>query len=491
MSATRIILAAHVRSARSALRHDMRMRIVWLIILVAGIAGGMLSARQLAGALAAQLWLLFVRAWVGIGILAVLSTLRDGLSGDEALLLLTLPILPATRFRALCARILVEQLGIWLLLLAGVLGATLGWEGLIWLILGLAGMAAAAMCSIIGTLLIVRYAVPHSNMLRRSATIGGIGLGLGLFAALAGWIAVPPSILPAPGLASALCVLLLIIVTGPLAGQCGRLYVAAFHALQGYAGQRRTITPPGVAALCRSLARYRNIAGAMAVKEVLNQSRNPFNWARGIAVALYLLLFPWVSGRVMAYGMPATLVMTGYVAALTLLTLIDAAPSPLGSEGNRLTLYLSAPCDLAGILRAKLAVFLAPLLLEGLVLSLALGLWLRLPIGKLLFAVIVVALMIVGTTALLTWGSAWDEDLNLPVEGPMVALLHEQVPTTPRRIWLINLSILMLAGALLLICKLPALLALPALALLDAAVLAGTWRFSRRYLHRLLRWGVP
>jgi len=222
----------------------------------------------------------------------------------------------------------------------------------------------------------------------------------------------------------------------------------------------------------------------MAVKELLNQSRNPFNWARAIVLAVYVLPFPWIYSRIVSYRFPETVAIAGYVSGLTFLTLVDASPSPTGSEGNRLTLYLTAPTDLPGILRAKLAVFLTPLLAEGLLLSLALGLWLQVSPGDLLYVVMLVALIIVVPTTVLIWGSAWDEDLNLPVEGGMAALIHEQIPATPRRIWLINLGILLFAAMLLLAWKLPAPLALPALALLDAAVMTGAWQFGRRYIQR-------
>jgi len=261
MSTTRIMLATHIRSARSALRHDTQMRIVWAIVLITGLAGGFWSAHLLAGRLAewqkagpdvlrAQLWLLFARTWVGLGLLAILSTLRDGLNDREALLLLTLPIPPAARFRALLALTLIQGLGLWLLLLTAVTAATLRADALVWLPLGLLGMGVAALCGIVVTLLVVRHLIPRGTLAQYIAGLGGLGLALALCAVLAGWITVPPALLPTPGPATALFALSLIVAAGCIPPRSMRC-----KAKPASAGSSHR---PG----CSSLVRYWQTAGA-------------------------------------------------------------------------------------------------------------------------------------------------------------------------------------------------------------------------------------
>ncbi len=78
--------------------------------------------------------------------------------------------------------------------------------------------------------------------------------------------------------------------------------------------------------------------------------------------------------------------------------------------------------------------------------------------------------------------SAWDEDLNLTVEGAAQALLMEEVAASPRRIWLFNLAVVLFALMFLVLWKLPAGLALVALALIDSSIAVGMWRFGLFHL---------
>jgi hypothetical protein len=431
--------------------------------------------------------MLYLGLWGGISFLAMLTTLRLGLGSDKLVLLMTLPVSPAARFCTLYGLILIEGLWNWLLLAAGVLavslGVTLGWAAATWVAFMLVGAAFIVWCSAIVTLLAIRYIVPRRRKLPRAGVLGSLGVALvGTATFMAGFAASPP----APGPGSIVMVLLLAVAIGPLAGWAGRLYVASFHIIEGRSGPRTAVNVPGIQVIGGLLARNRNLTSALFRKALLGRSRSALNWARVVAILVYLALFPPIREALTAYDISDTLAVVGYTALLCVLAIIDSAPSPIGGEGNRLTLYLTAPFTIAEILRAKLTVFLAPVLLAGLAITLLLGRWIGLSAYEVGYAASAVALIVVGDTALLVWGSVWDEDLDVVLEGAMQTLLHEEAPITTRRLWLLNMSLLLLVVGLTLVWKLPAVLALPALVVLDGVVLAVAWRFSCAYLRRLL-----
>src|SRR5205823_1505449 len=160
-----------------ALRTDTRMRITWLIALALDFGVGTWSVNILiarltqwhaAGpsALANGLWLLCLIGWAGISLFTVLSTLQlgfsnPGIGSNSSLLLMTLPIPLATRFRALYGLMFFDGIGNWLLLEMSIIGIALtivlGWQALIWLVLLLAGVCVVIWFSIVITLLVIRY----------------------------------------------------------------------------------------------------------------------------------------------------------------------------------------------------------------------------------------------------------------------------------------------------------------------------------------------
>lgn len=105
------------------------------------------------------------------------------------------------------------------------------------------------------------------------------------------------------------------------------------------------------------------------------------------------------------------------------------------------------------------------------------------------FALVVTALLVAGTLPLFVWGSAWDEDLSLVVEGATQTILQEETPITPRRMWLLTLGSASFAGMVLLLWKFPPELALTALVVFDAAITAGMWHVGRAQLWRVIRVG--
>jgi hypothetical protein len=134
-------------------------------------------------------------------------------------------------------------------------------------------------------------------------------------------------------------------------------------------------------------------------------------------------------------------------------------------------------------------VFLLPVLVEGLAIDLILGWRLGLTISEIGFAAVAIILVIIACTALSVWGSIWDEDLNLAVEGTVQMMLQEEAAITPRRLGLLNLSLLLFAALLLVAYKLPPILALIVLLLFDGLVVTMMLHLSEAHLRRLIRRG--
>jgi hypothetical protein len=150
MSIALLIWKAHLKTAYNALRQDTRVKITRLIALTFDAVVGswfvhqlleQVSQWQAAGStmLEARLWLLCSGAWGAICFFTILSTITLGFGNDQSLLLVTLPIPPAARFRALYGLMFFEGIGNWLLLESIVVGVplvvSLGWQALTWLVL--------------------------------------------------------------------------------------------------------------------------------------------------------------------------------------------------------------------------------------------------------------------------------------------------------------------------------------------------------------------
>ncbi len=101
-------------------------------------------------------------------------------------------------------------------------------------------------------------------------------------------------------------------------------------------------------------------------------------------------------------------------------------------------------------------------------------------------AAFLMILLLVGYTACIVWGSVFDLDINQIAEGAMQSLMQGELPVTPRRLQLLGISTLLLVGMILLILKLPIVLSIPALMLLDGVVYVGLWRFGMVRLRRLI-----
>lgn len=490
---------AHLRSAYSALRQDARTRVAWFIALTFDVAAGFWSIHQLlnwvsqwhvAGSpvLNAHLWLLCLGAWGGISFFTILSIVTLGFGNDQSLLLMTLPIPPAARFRALYGLMFSEGIGNWLLLESVVVGVPLvvilGWQALAWLALLLAGVAFVAWVSIVATLLAMRYVLPNLKRALFIILVFSIGIAVVYQVVhLAGITLHTPSlaVLPTPTLVSLLFVILLVLLTGPLAGSAGKLYLAAFHSTEGRSSSHTVVNLPGMRALSKLLGRYRGLLGALLLKGVLNQSRNVFTWARLVIVLVCVAIFPLVRTFLAPYRLSGVVLVVAYSSGVAILAIVEYAAYAISSEGSRLNLYLAAPLGVAAYLRARLVVFLIPMLSIGLLLGLVFAWWTGLTAFETVLAMLTVALVLTGYTTFIVWGSAWDEDLSLTAEGMMQVLLQEELPFTPRRLQLLGMSLPLIAAMFLLVWKLPGMPSMAALALLDGMVLVLGWHLS--YIH--------
>ncbi len=498
-----LIWKAHLKSAYRALRQDTRTKIAWFIALTFDLVVGLWSIRQLLASveqwqaggpsmLEARLWLLCLGAWGGISLFTILSTMTLGFGSDQPRLLVTLPISPAAHFRALYGLMFFEGIGNWLLLESVVIGIplaiVLGWQALSWLTLLLPGVAVTAWISIVATLLVIRYILPHLQKALLFALASGAGLVIVYLVihTLRLTLHMPSLSTPAPGLVSLLFVLVLVLVAGPFAGSAGKLYLKAFYEMEGRSREHAVLNLPGVQALSKLLGRYRTLTSALLVKGLLNQSRNAFTWGRLVIVLICISLFPLARTLLASYGLSNMQVVVVYSTGIAILAIVEYAAYAVSSEGVRLNFYLVAPAGIATYLRARLTVFLIPVLLIGLPLSLAFSWWIGLPAIAIVQTSLMVILILIGYTTFIVWGSAWDEDLNLASEGMMQVLTQEELPFTPRRLQLLGLSLILIAGMLLLVWKLPVLLSMPVLVLLDGIMIAVGWRFSYWHVRELV-----
>jgi hypothetical protein len=434
------ILRARSRELRNGWR-DGRRRAMLLFALAVNLALGIWGSDRLApaldrwqasGELGRGLGLLCLAAWSATAAMGLFAV-RDQGFGDRARLLFTLPVPPAARVRALaglCALQLVSGFGVTLLFLLGTLARKLGIHALSWILLLLGGMGGALWAVL---------ALQMAFTARRVAVF-------------------------------------------PL----GRLYEAAFFAEE--AGGSRARPRRLLRRLVRPLSRWRGPAGALLVREALIRGRHWLEWLRaGLFAAGLLLGFPALHRVLAARGLAGPLVLVGAVAATALFYVFDGSSSPLGAEGSRLLLFLTAPLGLGALLRAKLLVLLAPLLLGGsmaVAVLAALGGFSAAETGWTLAAA---GLVLAGTAAVFSLGSAWDADLDVEIESGMRGYVQENAPMSATRMALFGLASLAVAAELWLLWRLAPVPGLLAVAACDGLLLAALSRPAASALRRLAR----
>jgi len=277
-----------------------------------------------------------------------------------------------------------------------------------------------------------------------------------------------------------------LVIIGPLASLLGKLYRQAFYMQEGRSGARAVLMLPGVRLLSAWLSRYRTLTGALLYKGLLNQSRNVFTWGRTAILVICIALFPLLEQVMISYGFSPVSQVTVYSSIVAIIAVVEYAAYAISSEGARMSYYLLAPFGMATYLRARLVGFLLPVLTISLVVCCITSWWLRLTIYEAGMAALLMALLLVGYTACIVWGSVFDLDINQLAEGAMQNLMQEELPVTPRRLQLLGISFLLLAGMILLILKLPVVLSILALVLLDRVICVGLWRSGLARLKRLI-----
>lgn len=501
-----VVWRTGLKAALNAGRHDRRLQVALGLSLVFELAFGIWSVPRLqesiyqwqaAGpiALAMSLWMLCLSIWAATCFFAIIGALQ-ALKQDRTLLLMTLPMQPATLFRASYGSLLLESLWNWLPLQALIPGyvliPVLHWQALSWLLLIQVGCGTLVFLVQIAVLLCIRYLLPREQMKTRISllcVLGGTVAALVFFAVklitlgqwLVAWLR--------PEYLLVLYVLALIVGLGPLAPACGKLYSTTFTQMQGWDRSRIALIIPGTGLLKNTFARHRTLTGALFVRTVMNQSRNVITWLRIIPALILLPLFPVIHTFAARSGISKSMFAVAYVSMFTLLPILETAPNAISGEGNRFALYLTAPLTFRQILCAKLLLFLLPLLIEGLVGSFLLGMWFSLRMGQVGFASAATMLIIIGMMTLLVLGSSLDLDLNLSIEDSMQSFLQEEGPFSPRRMGLFSLSLLCFAAMLFLLWRLPALPALLALSVLDGAIVIGMVKMSNYILRNRLLHG--
>jgi len=443
------------RELHNARRKDVRMRTGARLGAALGLGlawwgAGALAARvaawQSGGVLGGWLGLLLLGAWWGAALWSAAGALRLGLAGEEQRSLLTLPLGARERWHALLGRLAAEWLGGTLLLGLGVPAAALllalGAAGLPW---ALALAAGGALAAYLGA------AAPFLLLAARDRLLGWAERG------------VPGGLGPAG------------------------LYARACYAAEARDRAPLARTLPGAGALARALEQWRTPAAALLRRGLLAQSRRWSFWGRVCGTALLVTLYPTLSRMLADQGLGGSALPALYAAALALLTIADGASSPLGAEGERLSLFLVAPLSAGALLRAKLTVFTLLFVGEAVALGAALALRDGRGLAGAACAAALAGLAMLGVCALFVGGSAADVDLVTPIDTPAAAFLHEEVPATLVRLALIGLAGLLLAAHGALAAWLPGAWGLAAQAALSAAVAMAALAFGRRALTRLAR----
>lgn len=489
------LLQVQIRAFRNAIVQSGRGRVLIVVSLIFYLVAGPLSLYQLLGllhqwqtqgiqALTSGLWTLCLSTWLGMALLTLISVQRS-LSRDELVLLFTLPLRPATLFRAWYSSFFIENMGVWMLFQAVIMGCALmyrlGWSAFPWLLLLEMGVGVVVMGNLLLALLSLRYlsSVLVLGMMQLACSVLNIWLRPSL--PFTSWLS--------PEMGMALFALLLLAGLGPFAAQEGRLMMATFSVLQAKDRARKRIIIPGTRLLQSLFERRRTLPGALATRAVLNQSRNLMTWLRILFAGVLLVLFPFVYSWLTAAGLSRSLSIIISTVVFTIAPVLETAPNAISGEGSRFALFLIAPLQVSQIIRAKLLQFLVPLLIEATVIGCVLSWWAGLPLIQFGFVLLANALMILGSVTLLVLGSAWDLDLHTIVEGAEQTFLQEEAPFSPRRIGLFNVALAWCGIMLYLLWSLPALIALLALILLTGILVTGMWRFSLACVGEVLRKG--
>ncbi|HYC91744.1 MAG TPA: hypothetical protein VEO54_21170 [Thermoanaerobaculia bacterium] len=488
MSAGSFLSVPAVTVRRLAHSRKARMLLAAVLLFDAAAIFGvvrMLAPRigdwQGSGLLDRNLWLLCLVSWGGTAALSMLAALQEGF-GQKAILTFTLPVPNPARLRILYGSVVYQLLNLWVIAGCGfgiAVVSTIGVRGLAWLVLQLTGHAFAVLFALLLLFAAIRWLLPRSA---QALWIAGVVLAAVAFGAFALVRNVPA---PWPLAVAGALVVLLVVALGPLAGAFGDLYARAFYVIQ--ASSPRAVKRRWMTVITAWLLRSRAPGAALFVKDLLTRSRHWANWGRVIMAVAAIAAFPLLRAQLRGRGFDDAMIIAGFVLGGILLTIVDGVSSPFGSEGNRLTLLLTAPVSLPRVLRAKFTSFVVPFSITAAATTAGLALAIGLGGESALRLAVAVVLMLIGISALFVLGSVFDVDLDLEVEGGLQGLMQEEAPLTPVRLVLTAFGTLLLAVELFVLSRVPYTVACAAFLLVDAILIttgfqAALTRFRKRIL---------
>lgn len=437
---------------------------------------------QGSGLLDRNLWLLCLVSWGGSAALTMIAALQEGF-GQKAILTFTLPVPNPARLRILYGSIVYQLLNLWVIAGCGfgiAVVSPAGLRGFAWLVLQLTGHAFAVVVALLLLFAVIRWVLPRSVKALWIAGIVLAAIAFGVFALVRNVAA------PWPLAVAGAFVVLLFLALGPLAGAFGDLYARAFYVIQ--ASSPRAVKRRWMTVATSWLRASRTPGAALFVKDLLTRSRHWANWGRVIMAIAAIAAFPLLRAQLRGRGFDDAMIIAGFVLGGVLLTIVDGVSSPFGSEGNRLTLLLTAPISLARVVWAKFTSFVVPFSITAA--ATAAGLALAIGFGgeSALRLAIAVVLMLIGIAALFVLGSVFDIDLDLEVEGGLQGLMQEEAPLTPVRLVLTAFGTLLLSAELFLLSRVPYTIACAAFLVIDAVLLtAGFQAALTRFRNRILR----
>lgn len=438
-----------------------------------------------------KLWPLALSIEATLILAAIFYVYKQGFGGNEPYLNLTLPVRPAERFRSLAGLVFLTEFGQWavgLVLLTS--SASLNFFGinsLPWVAVFTLGAPLAIFVSLLLVFFSVLYILPQTHKIMPAALAGGIGVAVlarrGLFPAL------EVGVDPHPLWASLAILTLLLLFAGPMADFCGRLYEKALLA-SGQTRWHASWALPGVTLITAILARRRGLTAALLTKEFLSRTRSPITPIRIVILTAGLLSLPYATKTMVANGVPQHAIPIIITLLLVQFTLNELAINGVAGEGDRFTIYAVFPLDLPKVLTSMLLVFLLPILFEGLVLTVACAMAMRLTPLTLAYSLAFSSLALLGNTVLLVWGGAADQNFKTKVQGSTAMILQEEVFVTPVRVLVFVASILFQALALSLAWVLPRDLSLISIIAIDFLVIVSLRYWSISHLRGLATKGL-
>ena len=423
-----------------------------------GLSGVMLTA---------QLWRLLAGLLLGIALFSLFKTIQTCLAAPETALLLTQPVSPRQYWWILFGEVFGTAVLPWLIVLTSLL---------YWVLSQLDGVAAWLWCAwLFSAALLLTMIV----MVALAAILSQKWLGL-LFAFMGiTSLAVGPWLTVSRAFIVNLFLLVSSLFVAPL---WGTILAEAYREAAKFSGRPFWLKVPARYSLTHRLLRWRSPFAALLVKEIRSQSRNWLSWGRIIALGVYLTFIPALQRFLQ--GLDATQETQIIIPAVLfgLGVVLEYSPYAFSGEGNRFTLWLVAPLKTAVILRGRLLIYLLPALAAAFCLAGILAWQTNLRFNELASVMAAIVLFLLLTQIIYVWGSSWDLDIDMPVEGFIQTLLIEEAPINQKRLLLVIMGLIVFAGVCWLLLRFQLTTVIFLLLLLNAITFLTGQRFARVHL---------